>query len=201
MDALYLKNNVYTALTEALASMAVALPDDKVEYLGKYLLKYVDRKKIKEEVDLSLQDILLREEEEILNNSIAQVWIISSTVIRKWWNYFLQTVCDWNLGVSNHLFYILGYFAQPRYVRTFSPCSNICWIWSSTYIPIDIEPTTTFPQEAEAASKKRDIDNYLTAQKTEQIKFAQVNAGINESLVEILRTIEELDIAGTFNIS
>jgi Dpy-30 motif len=73
MDALYLKNNVYTALTEALASMAVALPDDKVEYLGKYLLKYVDRKKIKEEVDLSLQDILLREEAETLNNSMAQV--------------------------------------------------------------------------------------------------------------------------------
>lgn len=73
MDALYLKNNVYTALTEALASMAVALPDDKVEYLGKYLLKYVDRKMIKEEVDLSLQDILLREEAENLNNSIAQV--------------------------------------------------------------------------------------------------------------------------------
>lgn len=77
MDALYLKNNVYTALTEALASMAVALPDDKVEYLGKYLLKYVDRKMIKEEVDLSLQDILLREETENLNNSIAQVWVLS----------------------------------------------------------------------------------------------------------------------------
>jgi hypothetical protein len=30
MDALYLKNNVYTALTEALASMAVALPDDNM---------------------------------------------------------------------------------------------------------------------------------------------------------------------------
>ena len=84
MDALYLKNNVYTALTEALASMAVALPDDKVEYLGKYLLKYVDRKKIKEEIDLSLQDILLREEAENLNNSMAQVCLLTTTTWKCW---------------------------------------------------------------------------------------------------------------------
>lgn len=50
------------------------------------------------------------------------------------------------------------------------------------------------------ASKKRDNDNYLTKQKTEQIMFAEENANIHESLVEILRTIEELDIAGTIYI-
>lgn len=73
MDALYLQNNVYTALTEALASMAVALPDDKVEYLGKYLLKYVDRQKVKDEATVALQDILLREESETKNAEMSQV--------------------------------------------------------------------------------------------------------------------------------
>jgi hypothetical protein len=50
------------------------------------------------------------------------------------------------------------------------------------------------------ANKKRENDNYLTKQKTEQIMFAEENANIHESLVEILRTIEELDIAGTIYI-
>jgi hypothetical protein len=45
MDAQYLKKNVHGALTEALTSMAVALPDDKVDYIGRYLLQYVERKK------------------------------------------------------------------------------------------------------------------------------------------------------------
>ena len=44
MDADYLKKNVNEALTEALASMAVGMPDDKVEYMGRYLLQYVERK-------------------------------------------------------------------------------------------------------------------------------------------------------------
>ena len=73
MDALYLKNNVYVALTEALASMAVALPEDQVEYLGRYLIKYVDRKKVKEDSDLALQDIVLREETEAKSIAMAQV--------------------------------------------------------------------------------------------------------------------------------
>ena len=45
MDAAYLKKNVMEALTEALTSMAVKIPEDNIEYIGKYLLKYVDRKK------------------------------------------------------------------------------------------------------------------------------------------------------------
>lgn len=45
MDAAYLKKNVMEALTEALTSMAVQIPEDNIEYLGKYLLKYVERKK------------------------------------------------------------------------------------------------------------------------------------------------------------
>ena len=44
MDAVFLKKNVNEALTEALASMAVGMPDDKVEYMGKYLKQYVQRK-------------------------------------------------------------------------------------------------------------------------------------------------------------
>lgn len=73
MDALYLKNNVYGALTEALASMAVALPEDKVEYLGRYLLKYVERKKAKEEAELVLQDIVLRQDIEEKEKANAEV--------------------------------------------------------------------------------------------------------------------------------
>eukprot|EP00605_Chrysophyceae_sp_TOSAG23-4_P002033 GSChrysophyteH1.ASY1.ANO1.2251.1 assembled CDS len=53
MDAAYLKKNVNDALTEALASMAVGMPDDKVEYMGRYLKSYCERKraqaKLKEE--------------------------------------------------------------------------------------------------------------------------------------------------------
>ena len=58
MDARYLKENVYPALTEAFAAMAVALPDDKVEYIGKYLLQYVDRKKKRQLTEKELEEIL-----------------------------------------------------------------------------------------------------------------------------------------------
>lgn len=44
MDAAYLKSNVNEALIEALTSMAVGLPEDKVEYIGRYLIEYVKRK-------------------------------------------------------------------------------------------------------------------------------------------------------------
>ena len=73
MDALYLKNNVYTALTEGLASMAVALPDDKVEYLGRYLLKYVDRKREKGASDVALEEIFLKEQEKAKEDALAPV--------------------------------------------------------------------------------------------------------------------------------
>lgn len=46
MDAEYLKLNVFDALTEALAAMSAAVPDDKVEFLSKYLLAHVERKKL-----------------------------------------------------------------------------------------------------------------------------------------------------------
>jgi hypothetical protein len=46
MDAEFLKKNVNAALTEALASMAVGMPDDKVEYMGRYLKAYCERKRI-----------------------------------------------------------------------------------------------------------------------------------------------------------
>ena len=44
MDALYLKENINDAITEALTSMVVSVPEDPIEYLGNYLLNYVDRK-------------------------------------------------------------------------------------------------------------------------------------------------------------
>ena len=65
MDALYLKDNVYAAVTEALASMAVALPEDKVEYIGKYLLNYVERKKVHSDSDAALCEVLSQEKKEL----------------------------------------------------------------------------------------------------------------------------------------
>lgn len=50
MDAKYLSDNVNFALTEALSSMAVSLPDDGVEYVGKYLLQFVERKNMLDKV-------------------------------------------------------------------------------------------------------------------------------------------------------
>ena len=44
MDANYLKQNVNEALAEALTSMAISLPDDRIEYLGRYLLQYASRR-------------------------------------------------------------------------------------------------------------------------------------------------------------
>jgi hypothetical protein len=44
MDAQYLQQNVNEALIEALASMAITMPEDGVEFIGKYLLQYVSRK-------------------------------------------------------------------------------------------------------------------------------------------------------------
>lgn len=43
MDSEYLKKNILPALTEALTAMASEVPEDKVEFVGKYLLKYVER--------------------------------------------------------------------------------------------------------------------------------------------------------------
>lgn len=43
-DAAYLKGTVNDALTEALSAMSVGAPEDRVEYIGRYLLQYVQRK-------------------------------------------------------------------------------------------------------------------------------------------------------------
>jgi len=69
MDAQYLQKNILDALSEAVASMAVKMPEDEVEFIGKYLLKYVERKSLHdrrvkeaEAVEASLNDYLLNEE-------------------------------------------------------------------------------------------------------------------------------------------
>ncbi len=50
MDAQYLKLNVNDAVVEALTSMAVSQPEDGVEYLGRYLLQYVERRQLQQHV-------------------------------------------------------------------------------------------------------------------------------------------------------
>lgn len=57
MDAQYLKKNVNDALAEALTSMAVALPDDGVEYVGNYLLQYVERRQLQRKVQVMIHQI------------------------------------------------------------------------------------------------------------------------------------------------
>lgn len=57
MDAAYLKKNVMEALTEALTAMAVKIPDDNIEFVGKYLLKYVERKKSEKEAKDNLESV------------------------------------------------------------------------------------------------------------------------------------------------
>lgn len=42
------------ALTEALTAMAVKIPDDNIEFVGKYLLKYVERKKAEKDAKENL---------------------------------------------------------------------------------------------------------------------------------------------------
>jgi hypothetical protein len=54
MDAHYLKQNVNEALMEAITAMAIALPEDRIEYIGKYLLQYVERKSILEAGKIAL---------------------------------------------------------------------------------------------------------------------------------------------------
>lgn len=57
MDAAYLKKNVMEALTEALTAMAVKIPDDNIDFVGKYLLKYVERKKSEKEAKENLANV------------------------------------------------------------------------------------------------------------------------------------------------
>lgn len=51
MDAQYLSKNVSDALTEALTSMTVACPDDKVEYMARYLIQYCKRAKSRKQFE------------------------------------------------------------------------------------------------------------------------------------------------------
>lgn len=48
MDAAYLRNNINAPLAEALSSMVQTQPADGIEYIGKYLLQYVERQEMVE---------------------------------------------------------------------------------------------------------------------------------------------------------
>ena len=45
MDAAFLKESVGEALAAGLAQVSAVNPDDAVDYLGNFLLKYVENKK------------------------------------------------------------------------------------------------------------------------------------------------------------
>mmetsp|Transcript_31870 Transcript_31870/g.53765 ORF Transcript_31870/g.53765 Transcript_31870/m.53765 type:complete len:539 (+) Transcript_31870:117-1733(+) len=77
MDADYLKKNVKDALAEALTAMAVKIPEDEIEYVGKYLLKYVERKKIEKEGKTALEEVETNlakylEEVEVTNRAMEE---------------------------------------------------------------------------------------------------------------------------------
>lgn len=65
MDAAYLKKNVGVALAEGLASMTITMPEDKVLFLGKYLLEYVERQSKKSLENERMKEIYRKESESI----------------------------------------------------------------------------------------------------------------------------------------
>jgi hypothetical protein len=80
MDSEYLKKNVLPALGEAIGAMAVQVPEDEVDFLGRYMLAYVSRKeaitnRTKEisfiEEKLSIQRKLDEENEKIKASNLA----------------------------------------------------------------------------------------------------------------------------------
>ena len=57
MDSEYLKKNVLPALTEALGAMSTQVPEDQVEFVGRYLLSYVDRKEAQQIREREISDV------------------------------------------------------------------------------------------------------------------------------------------------
>mmetsp|Transcript_22428 Transcript_22428/g.29086 ORF Transcript_22428/g.29086 Transcript_22428/m.29086 type:complete len:114 (-) Transcript_22428:1381-1722(-) len=67
MDSSFLKETVGAPLIEALTSMAVEQPSDSVEYIGNYLLNYVERKKKElklEEAKAQVEELLQEAKQE-----------------------------------------------------------------------------------------------------------------------------------------
>ena len=64
MDAAYLEKNVNESLAEALTSMAVNVPDDPIEYIGKYLVTKVERLKQFEAAQVELGEVETKLSEE-----------------------------------------------------------------------------------------------------------------------------------------
>lgn len=79
MDNSYLKTNVLPALTEALTAMAVQAPEDRVEFVGKYLISYVERRLVQEKkqsenetMEKSLADFVVAEQIKQDEKDLAQ---------------------------------------------------------------------------------------------------------------------------------
>ena len=54
MDAEYLKETVGIALAQGIAETSISKPDDPIEFLGLWLIKYVENKKREAKVTLML---------------------------------------------------------------------------------------------------------------------------------------------------
>lgn len=63
MDALYLKENINDAISDGLTAMVVQSPDDPIEFLGNYLLNYVDRQIEKKHRETDAVDAVAKAEE------------------------------------------------------------------------------------------------------------------------------------------
>lgn len=72
MDNSYLKANVLPALTEALTAMAVQAPEDRVDFVGKYLLAYVERKIALDKKSAEIQVMEKQLSEFLVNDQIKQ---------------------------------------------------------------------------------------------------------------------------------
>ena len=72
MDADYLKKTVNEAVSEALAAMAIGVPDDKVEYMGRYLKAYCERKRAQAKLIEEVAAIESKLTQEEIENNIKR---------------------------------------------------------------------------------------------------------------------------------
>lgn len=96
MDSAYLKKNVLPALTEALTAMAVQIPEDQVEFIGRYLLAYVDRKGQADETKKAVADLdaklALQIKEDVEKERLLEEKHSEATTRSKKYSNFLQSI-------------------------------------------------------------------------------------------------------------
>jgi len=96
MDASYLKKNVCDALAESLAAMSAQNPEDKVEFLGNFLLEYVSRRKLKDskvvDIKIALENARIDDEAKKEIEKIKQQKLSDEVIHQALYPKFLETL-------------------------------------------------------------------------------------------------------------